>query len=312
MPVLRRTPHLRLAALATCVSLVWAGFGPAGAQAATLEAPGDSSSNAEAEAMFRRGQAKYETADYSGAIELWTEAYALVESSPETASIKALLLYNLAQAHVKAFELDEDDIHLKQAQQLLQSFRNNLSLLYEDEAQLAEETKKVDERLAEIDVMIAATKPPPEPQDEPPDEPPPPVIEPEPEPVADEAGNPRPGKPLIVSGGVLLGLGVGAGVVAIVGAVLGSGANDIDDLDATDLAAREQQFGTGRTGNALAIVGAVGAGVLLPIGGALIGVGAKRNGKAKPSTALLQRTRLGASFGGAWGNGGGLTISGQF
>lgn len=317
MPVLRRTSQLRLAALATCVSLVCASFGPGVALAATLTAPGESSSNAEAEAMFRRGQAKYETADYNGAIDLWTEAYALIESTPETASIKALLLYNLAQAHVKAYELDDDDIHLKQAQQLLQSFRNNLSLLYEDQALRDEETKKVDERLAEIEAMLAAAKPPPEPEDEPEDEPPrdeppPPELEPVPVPVPDDAGDARPGKPLIITGGVLLGLGVGAGAIAIAGAVLGSGANDIADLDPSDLAAREQQFGTGRTGNVLAIVGAVGAGVLLPLGGALIGVGAKRNGKAKPSTALLQRTRLGASFGAAWGTGGGLTISGRF
>lgn len=307
MPVLRRTPHLRLAALATCVSLVCASFGPSVALASAPE----SSANAEAETMFRRGQAKYETADYNGAIELWTEAYSLVDSTPETASIKALLLYNLAQAHVKAYELDEDVVHLKQAQQLLQSFRNNLELLYEDKAQLDDETKKVDERLAEIEQMLAAAKPAPEPEDqeEPrPDEPPPPEIEPEPEGPTDT----RPGKPLIITGGVLLGLGVGAGVVAIAGAVLGSGANDIADLDPSDVDAREQRFATGRTGNTLAIVGAVGAGVLLPIGAALIGVGAKRNGKAKPGTAFLHNTRLGANFGGAWGNGAGLTISGRF
>jgi tetratricopeptide (TPR) repeat protein len=308
MLVLRRTPHLRLAALATCVSLVCASFVPAVALAAAPE----SSANAEAEAMFRRGQAKYETADYNGAIDLWTEAYALVESTPETASIKALLLYNLAQAHVKAYELDEDDIHLKQAQQLLQSFRNNLELLYEDKAQLDEETKKVDESLAEIETMLAASEPA---EDQPPpleEPPPPPEIEPGPEPVADEPGDARPGRPLIITGGVLLGLGVGFGGIAIAGAVLGSGANDIADLEQTDLAAREQQFATGRTGNVLAIVGTVGAGVLFPIGGALIGVGAKRNGKAKSGIALLQRTRLGATFGGAWGNGGGLTFSGRF
>lgn len=307
MPLLRRTSYLRLAALATCVSLVCASFVPAVALATAPE----SSANAEAEAMFRRGQAKYETADYNGAINLWTEAYALVESTPETASIKALLLYNLAQAHVKAYELDEDAVHLKQAQQLLQSFRNNLELLYEDKAQLDEETKKVDESLAEIETMLAASKPV-EYQQPPLGEPPPPVIEPEPEPVADDIDRTHPGRPLIVTGGVLIGIGVGSGAVAIVGAVLGLGANDIAGLDPDDLAAREQQFGTGRMGNVLAAVGTVGVGVLFPIGGALIGLGAKRNGKAKPGLALLQRTRLGATFGGAWGDGGGVTFSGRF
>jgi tetratricopeptide (TPR) repeat protein len=311
MPVLLRNPLDRLMRLATCVSLAGASFVPATALASTVAAPGESSANADAEVMFRRGQAKYETADYAGAIDLWTEAYALVESTPETASIKALLLYNLAQAHVKAYELDDDAIHLKQAQQLLSSFRNNLTLLYEDKAQLEEETKKVDERLAEIEAMLAAAKPT---QDEPPPpelEPPPPDVEPEPV-VDDTASDARPGKPLMIAGGVMLGLGVGGGVIGIVGAALGSGANDIGDLDATDLAAREQRFATGRTGNALLIVGSVTAGVLLPVGGALLAIGAKRNNEAKRSTAILQRTRLGASFGGTWGNGGGLTISGRF
>src|SRR5690606_24326514 len=120
-------------------------------------------------------QAKYETADYSGAIELWTEAYALVDPTPENASIKALLIYNLAQAHIKAYELDDDPIHLKQAQQLLDSFKANLDMLYDDQAQLDEERAKVDERLAEIAEKIAArerAEPEPEP------EPPPPVVQP--------------------------------------------------------------------------------------------------------------------------------------
>lgn len=290
----------RLAALATCVSLLAVPFEPGVAWAAAPE-----SSNAEAEAMFRKGQAKYETADYNGAIDLWTEAYALVESTPETASIKALLLYNLAQAHVKAYELDEDPIHLKQAQQLLQSFRANLSLLYEDKAQLDEETTKVDEKLAEIDALLSASKPP---QDEPPgdDEPPPPEVQPEPEPQPEGGRKQRTGKSLMIEGGVFLGGGVAFGALAIVGAVMGSGANDISDLDPSDLAGRENRFDTGRTGNILLIVGSVGAGLMIPIGAALIGVGAKKHGQEKKRASAM---RLGPNFG---SNGGGLTISGRF
>jgi hypothetical protein len=292
----------RLAALATCVSLMAVPLPPAVAWAG----PAESSSNAEAEAMFRKGQAKYETADFNGAIDLWTEAYSLVESTPETASIKALLLYNLAQAHVKAYELDEDDIHLKQAQQLLQSFRANISLLYEDEAQREEETKKVDESLAEIETMLAKATPP---EDEPPeDEPPPPDVEPEPEPQPEGGRKARTGKSLMIEGGIFLGGGVVFGALAIVGAVMGSGANDISDLDPNDLTARENRFDTGRTGNVLLIVGSIGAGLMIPVGAALIGVGAKKHGKDKRATAM----RLGPNFGGTWGNGGGLTISGRF
>jgi tetratricopeptide (TPR) repeat protein len=295
----------RLAALATCVSLGVAPMVPSVAWAG----PAESSGNAEAETMFRKGQAKYETADYNGAIELWTEAYALVDSTPENASIKALLLYNLAQAHVKAYELDEDDIHLKQAQQLLTSFRSNLSLLYEDAAQLEDETTKVDERLAEIEQMLADSKPA-EVEPPPPDEPPPPTADPEPQPddPDDKRRKPRTGKSLMIEGGIFLGGGAVFGALAIVGAAMGAGANDISDLDPDDLEARESRFDTGRTGNILLIVGSVGAGLMLPIGAALIGVGAKKHEQDKRATAL----RLGPNFGGTWGTGGGLTISGRF
>jgi hypothetical protein len=292
----------RLAALATCVCLMAAPFQPA----AAWTGPAESSPNAEAEAMFRKGQAKYETADYNGAIDLWTEAYALVESTPETASIKALLLFNLAQAHVKAYELDEDPIHLKQAQQLLQSFRANLSLLYEDKAQLDEETRKVDEKLAEIDALITKLETPePEPEPEP-EEPPPPEVVPDEQPTSDNGKPPRTGKSLIIEGGIFLGIGVVFGGVAIAGTIVGSGANDIGDLDPNDLAQREQRFDSGRRGNIMLLVGSIGAGVLIPIGAALIAVGAKRNKEAKRNTAMLQHTRIGPNFAG------GLTISGRF
>ena len=116
-------PHaVRIIALSSGLALL-AGAVPASAWAAPESEPSAAPSEADPEGIFRRGQAKYETADYNGAIELWTEAYALVDSTPENASIKALLIYNLAQAHSKAYEIDGDPIHLKQAQQLLRSSR---------------------------------------------------------------------------------------------------------------------------------------------------------------------------------------------
>jgi tetratricopeptide (TPR) repeat protein len=303
----------RLVAFSACACLVLTSLAPSLAAGAPAE--GAAAPNENAEAIFRRGQAKYETADYNGAIELWTEAYALVDSTPENASIKALLIYNLAQAHVKAYELDEDPIHLKQAQQLLQSFRANLSLLYEDQAQLDEEVAKVDERLAEIDEILAAREDEPDEPDEPeptPEEPPPPVVEPPGEdPGVDTTG--RSGTPLLAAGGAALGLGAAFGVVGLVGALMGSSANDISELDPLDLEGRAQHFNKGRTGNTLLIVGAVGAGILIPTGVALLVVGAKRNKAHKRANAAARfDPHLGASWGGAWGQGGGLTLSGRF
>lgn len=242
------------------------------------------SDTAKAESIFRRGQTKYETADYIGAIDLWTEAYGLVASTPENAAIKALLIFNLAQAHVKAFELDEDAIHLKQARSLLDSYRASLDLLYEDDAAArAEEQGKVDEKLAEIakkldEVEAAKTKAEPEPEPEP---------ESEPEPGIDlPPDRAKPGNPLLFAGIGIAALGVvGGGVAMTLGGVMGANANDIGDLDPLDLDAREEQFARGMRGNALLITGAVVAGVLIPTGIALIAVGASRNAKAREGKA---------------------------
>ena len=304
MPALEPDPiHRRAAALSICACLFATSVSPSLVLAAPAPSEPSATPQADAETIFRRGQAKYETADYAGAIDLWTEAYALVDSTPENASIKALLIFNLAQAHTKAYELDEDIIHLKQAQRLLTSFRDNLALLYEEEDQAALETEqaKVDESLAVIEAQLADAEAEPEPEPEPPA---PTLTEPESEgPI--ETG--KPGKPLIIAGSVVLGLGVAAGVVGIIGGVIGQGANDLSELDPYDFEGREEQFNAGRTGNLLLIVGAVGAGVLIPTGAALIGLGAGRNKRI--NTAKL---RVSPSFAGRWGSGGGLAVSGRF
>ncbi len=288
----------------TCVGVL-AGVAPNLAAAAPApEAEPASSGSASAEAIFRRGQAKYETADYSGAIELWTEAYALVDPVPENASIKALLIYNLAQAHIKAYELDDDPIHLKQARQLLDSFKTNLGMLYDDQAQLDEERGKVDGRIAEIDAKIAEREQA-DAQSEP--EPPPPVVEPPSTEPVDAPPNPNAGTPLIIAGGVVTGLGALAGVGAIVGGLIGSSANDISDLEPDDLQGREDRFASGQTGNTLLLSGSIGAGVLLPTGIALIVVGALRNKKAKRATAALPMLTPSFNRGGV-----GLSLSGRF
>ncbi|WP_106092208.1 hypothetical protein [Enhygromyxa salina] len=282
---------------------------PAEDQAGPDEAPVDPNL-AKAEALFREGQAKYETADYAGAVDLWTSAYALVDSSTENASIKALLIYNLAQAHLKAFDLNKDKIHLKQALQLLQSFQSNLSLLYDDQALLDAESSKVAGRIDEVEGLLAELE---DSEREPaadPDEAPAATVEPAQDQSPADA-NTRSGTPLIAAGGTVIGLGALFGVAGIVGGLMASNANDISDLEPDDLAGREDRFASGRAGNTMLIVGSVGAGVLVPTGIALIVVGALRNKKNDDRRAAAL-PRLVPSVGGVWGGGGGVTISGRF
>lgn len=267
-----------------------------------VEAP--ESDTVKAESIFRNGQTQYETANYVAAIELWTEAYGLVESTPENAAIKALLIFNLAQAHVKAFELDDDAIHLKMARSLLDSYRTSLDLLYEEGLARADEQAKVDEKLAEIANKldeVEAAKPEPEPKPEPVhqprvDAPPPPT-------------RPNPGNPLLFAGVGVTVLGVVAGGLAMtLGGVMANNANDISDLDPLDLTSREEQFARGFRGNALLTTGAVVAGVLIPTGIALIVAGSRRNAEARRS-AQARVPVLAPGFGSGQA---GLVLSGRF
>lgn len=308
MPALEPTSISRIAALSlfACLSMT--------ASSSALAAPADAAESpgaADAESIFRRGQAKYETADYNGAIELWTEAYGLIDSTPENASIKALIIYNLAQAHTKAFELDDQVIHLKQAQRLLQSFRDNLELLYEDPEALAAESARVEENLAQIDAQLAAVEAEAEPEPQP--EPPPPTVEPETEP--EEEGPPpkplKPGKPLIFAGAGVLAVGVGGLATAIAGVVIGTQANDVSEV-MEDPEARAEQFARGRTANLMLLIGGITAGALMPTGDALIGVGIAREKRKQKAQQTAASLRVGPNFGGSWGQGGGLSLSGRF
>lgn len=302
MPDFPREPSLIVVWLTTASLLFGVQVDAVAAPPAEPPTEAPESDTETAESIFRRGQAKYETADYVGAIELWTEAYALVESTPENAAIKALLIFNLAQAHVKAFELDEDAIHLKQARSLLESYRTSLDLLYEEGPARTEELAKVDEKLAEIanklDAVEAAEPVPVEDPDE----------EPEPEVDVPPPTRPNPGNPLMFAGAGVTVFGVAAGsALMTLGGVMGSNANDVSGLDPLDLAAREEQFARGQRGNALLVTGAVVAGVLIPIGVGLIAVGAKRNAESRTTQARMPS--LGPGFG---ADQAGIVLRGRF
>jgi hypothetical protein len=72
--------------------------------------------------LFRSGQDRFETSDFKGAIEQWTRAYEALPDGPEHQAIRAMLLANLAQAHVEAYAIDEDPEHLRRADGLFVSY----------------------------------------------------------------------------------------------------------------------------------------------------------------------------------------------
>ncbi len=266
------------------------------ASAALTTAPSSSDEQIKrAEELYAQGTAKFETADYKAAIELWSKAYEAVPADPAFGEIKALLLYNIATAREKAFEVYGELAELKQAEILLSNFEKSVPTIYEDETEREAELAKVRERKAKIAEKIAEASEPEEIPEEPPPEGPPPEELPPEEPPPPDEPEPDPTAKLFVGLGAGL-IVVGAGGLGLMagGMAIGSQANDISELAPTQLQEREDQFAKGRTGNALAIAGGVVGGVFLATGVALLVVGKRR--QSRKQTALTPA--LGPGFAG--------------
>ncbi len=230
-----------------------------------------------ARALYQQGEARFATADFAGAIELWTEAFSIVPDSTDAARIKALLIYNIATARERAYEVTNDVSQLRQAKILMQGYAQSIPALFGDSAEGADEVVKITERLNAITAQIDAyerkkardrrSANPGERSDDGPRDP------------------GRGSKALIGAGAGALAVGVGGLAMMGAGVAMGNKANDIDDLEADDIDGRREQFDRGRTGNTLAIAGGVVGGVFAITGAVLVGIGASRKAKAK-TTAL--------------------------
>jgi hypothetical protein len=271
----------RLVSVVSGVSLLAALLGPTPARAEAPEAAAPESdaadepdepdesdpeleeaeAEAEAQALFHAGADRFETADYAGAIELWTRAYGLVPSTPENASVHAKLIANIAAAQERAYAVDGAAAHLKQAKILLERYRETIPTIYPGTIEREKELAWVEQRLASIEVELEA------------------VAEREAAAqaaVVEAKPPPPPGRGLMIAGGVLTGLGVGGLGLMVGGMVLGGRNNGIDDLPSNDLDTRASRFDEGRLGNTLAIAGAVGGVALAGAGVALLVLGVKK------------------------------------
>jgi len=111
-----------------------------------------------AKSLYQQGQAKYETMDYVGAIDLWTQAYASLDASPEHRPIRNTLVYNIATAQEQAFELDHQIAHLRQARGLLERYKAEYVAMYEPSATVTTQLQEVEARIATLDQKIAAAE----------------------------------------------------------------------------------------------------------------------------------------------------------
>jgi hypothetical protein len=276
--------------------------GPARAASVRATAPDagatevEDPSIARARQLYEDGKGRFQTADYLGAIELWTEAFTMVPEEPHNARIKALLIYDIATARERAYEVDHDATHLRQAKILMENFAATIPALYGDGPEAAEEEAKATARMNDLARKLEHAEREAKrnrghggagradlPEDD-----------------AAQAEIARKRRAMIASGATLLVLG-GAGLGMMAGGLaMGSRANDLSGLDPNDIEGRRAQFERGRTGDRLAIAGGVVGGVLAVTGIVLLAVAPK---SSKKNTAVLP------TGGSRWA---GLAIVGRF
>lgn len=117
--------------------------------------PADAEALGKARELYSRGETRYETFDYEGAIDLWTEAYGKLRESPQSSAVRAALVYNIATARVNAYEVDKDVRQLHRAKLLLSKYIADYVQIYGDNFETLQEISKIKAKQEEIDRMIA-------------------------------------------------------------------------------------------------------------------------------------------------------------
>lgn len=230
--------------------------------------PAEDPTLAEAKTLYEAGLADYETFEYEGAIEKWTQAFGKLGAAADTAEMRNAIVYNIARAREKAYEQSGDIGHLRKAKALLERYvEEETATDAYDPDDVATARKRVDELGARIAELEKAAKPGPAPAAKP----------------ADDRHAPRPGRGYVIAGGVLMGLGIGlvvGGVTA--GAVLGQQADDdVAGFDAVgDEDERTDRIDDGQRANRLLVASAATGGALAITGIALLAVGLAKRRKA--------------------------------
>jgi len=73
--------------------------------------------------LAQDGQTRFETADFAGAIELWTNAYAELPDDPKYSKRRNVLAYQIAKACIEAYTLDPKQlVYLRKAERLFDNY----------------------------------------------------------------------------------------------------------------------------------------------------------------------------------------------
>ncbi|PRP95540.1 hypothetical protein ENSA5_38230 [Enhygromyxa salina] len=136
---------------------------PASAQAGTLPAVApaqdpEEPALTEAKKLYKEGEIQFQTAEYEEALVLWKRAFGMLPEGDETRGIRHALVYNIAEAHRRAYEVSRNPTHLRKAKILLDNYRADHRALYGDEPEAVKERSEVDDRIAELDKIIAESE----------------------------------------------------------------------------------------------------------------------------------------------------------
>jgi len=244
----------------------------AGATAVHASSFGEEEDTREAKRLYQEGRVHYETAEYMEALESFKGAYRQAQTISSEAfrnEVLVALLFNLARAHVKACAIDGDASHLRQAEDLLETYLASDSAMV-DEAD-ADELKA---EIAALEEELAGTmEGPADPEEAPTGATEPANASGSAENTDGAAGDG--GRGLVIAGGVLMGLSaVGLGLMT--GGIVGANRAEQDYIDAANGGEREIIDARGQRMNGLAVAGGISAGVLLSAGVALLLVGKRR------------------------------------
>lgn len=108
---------------------------------ATPATPAEDPNMAAAEALFERGSEAYNLGRFTAAIEHFERAYELTQASA--------LLYNIAQAHAKRYEVDADPADLRRAKVMFLNFARISEVTGED-------PRDARQRVVQLDAQLAA------------------------------------------------------------------------------------------------------------------------------------------------------------
>lgn len=112
----------------------------------------------EAKDLYKQGEDKFQTADYEEALALWKKAFAMLPDGEDTRAIRHALVYNIAGAHSKAYEVSRNPTHLRKAKILLENYRAEHRALYGDDPEAVKDRAEADDRIAELEEKIAASE----------------------------------------------------------------------------------------------------------------------------------------------------------